>query len=160
MSMCRESLLLCCWKRVFAMTSAFSWQNAVNLCPASFCTPRPYSPVTPVISWYSTFAFQSPMRKRTSFLVLAPVLVGHHRTIQHQLFWHWWLGHKFGLLWHWMVCLGNEERSFCHFWDCNQTLHFWLFVDYEGYWISSKRFLPTVVDIMVIWVMFTHSNPF
>ena len=25
------------------------------------------------------------------------------------------------------------------------------FVDYEGYSISSKGFLPTVVDIMVIW---------
>ena len=24
------------------------------------------------------------------------------------------------------------------------------FVDYEGYSISSKRFLPTVVDVMVI----------
>ena len=24
------------------------------------------------------------------------------------------------------------------------------FVDYEGYFISSKRFLPTVVDMMVI----------
>ena len=23
------------------MTSAFSWQNSVTLCPASFCTPRP-----------------------------------------------------------------------------------------------------------------------
>ena len=23
------------------MTSAFSWQNSINLCPASFCTPRP-----------------------------------------------------------------------------------------------------------------------
>ena len=23
------------------MTSAFSWQNSVSLCPASFCTPRP-----------------------------------------------------------------------------------------------------------------------
>ena len=27
MSMCR---VLCCWKRVFAMTSAFSWQNSVS----------------------------------------------------------------------------------------------------------------------------------
>ena len=26
------------------------------------------------------------------------------------------------------------------------------FVDYEGYSISSKGFLPTVVDIMVIWL--------
>ena len=34
------------------------------------------------------------------------------------------------------------------------------FVDHDGYSISSKRFLPTVVDIMVIWVKFTHSSPF
>jgi len=59
-----------------------------------------------------------------------------------------------------MVCLGNEQRLFCDFWDCNQVLHFRLFVDYEGYSISSKEFLPTVVDIMVIWVKFTHSSPF
>ena len=29
---------------------------------------------------------------------------------------------------------------------------FWTLVDYEGYSISSKGFLPTVVDIMVIWM--------
>ena len=34
------------------------------------------------------------------------------------------------------------------------------FVDDEGYSISSKEFLPTVVDIMVIWIKFTHSHPF
>ena len=38
--------LLCRWKKLFAMTSAFSWQNSVSLCPASFCTPRPNLPVT------------------------------------------------------------------------------------------------------------------
>ena len=54
-------------KRVFAMISVFSWQNSVNLCPASFCTPRPNLPVTPGISWVPTFAFQSPIMKRTSF---------------------------------------------------------------------------------------------
>ena len=32
------------------------------------------------------------------------------------------------------------------------------FVDYDGYSISSKGFLPTVVDIMVIWVKFTHFH--
>ena len=31
-------LLFCCWKRVFAMTSVFSWHNSVSLCPASFYT--------------------------------------------------------------------------------------------------------------------------
>ena len=55
-----------CWKRVFTMTSVFSWQNHFSLCPASFCTPR--IPVTPGISWLPTFAFQSPIMKRTSFL--------------------------------------------------------------------------------------------
>ena len=34
------------------------------------------------------------------------------------------------------------------------------FLDYNGYSISSKGFLLTVVDIMVIWVKFTHSSPF
>ena len=62
------SHLLCCWKRVFAMTSSFSWQNSVSLCPALFCTSRPNLPVTPGISWLHNFAFQSPIMKRTSFL--------------------------------------------------------------------------------------------
>ena len=26
--------------------------------------------------------------------------------------------------WYWMACLGNEQRSSCHFWDCTQVLHF------------------------------------
>ena len=59
-----------------------------------------------------------------------------------------------------MVCLRNEQRSFCHFWDCIQVLHLGLFVDHDGYFISSKGFLPAVVDIMVIWVKFTYSSPF
>ena len=33
-------------------------------------------------------------------------------------------------------------------------------VEYDGYSISSKEFLPTVVDIIVIRVKFTHSSPF
>ena len=49
------------------MTSVFSWQNCISLCPASFCTPRPNFPVTPSISWLPAFTFQSPVMKRTSF---------------------------------------------------------------------------------------------
>ena len=38
---------------------------------------------------------------------------------------------------------------------------FWtLFVNYEGYFISSKVFLPTVVDIMLIWIKSAHSHLF
>ena len=65
MSMC--GVVSCCRKRGLAMTSVFSWQNSVCLCPTSFCTPRPNLPVTPGVSWLPTFAFQSPMMKGTSF---------------------------------------------------------------------------------------------
>ena len=34
------------------------------------------------------------------------------------------------------------------------------YVDHDGHSISSEGFLPTVVDIMVIGVKFTHSSPF
>ena len=53
-------------------------------------------------------------------------LIGLHRTIQFQLLQHYWLEHRLGLLGYWMVCLGNEKRLFCHFWDCTQVLHFGL----------------------------------
>ena len=46
--------LLCCWKRVLAMTSVFSWQNSVSLCSASLCAPRPKLPAIPGISWLPT----------------------------------------------------------------------------------------------------------
>ena len=48
------------------MTSVFSWQNSISLCPASFCTPRLNLPVTPCISRLPTFAFQSPIMKSGS----------------------------------------------------------------------------------------------
>ena len=61
------------------------------------------------VSWLPTFAFQSPIMKRTSFLVLVlEGLVGHHRTIQLQLLWHQKFGHKLGLLSYTMICVGNE----------------------------------------------------
>ena len=77
--------LLRCWKKVLAMTSVFCWRNSVNLCPASFCTAEPNLPVIPGISRLPNFAFQSPVMKRTSFLVLVlEGLVGLHRTVQLQ----------------------------------------------------------------------------
>ena len=52
--------------------------------------------------------------------------VGLHRTIQLQLFQHYWLGLRLGLLWYWMICLA------CRFWDCIQVLHFRLFCQLWG----------------------------
>ena len=102
--------------------------KTLSLCPASFLIPRPNLPVTPGVSWLPSFAFQSPIMKRTSFWVLVlKGLVGLHRTVQLQLLQHYSLGHRLGLWWYWMVCLGNEQRSFCRFLDCIQVLLFGLF---------------------------------
>ena len=105
------SHLLCCCKRVFAMTSDISWQNSISLCPASFCTPRPNLPVTPGVSWLPTFAFQSPYNEKGIFfgMLVLKGLVDLHRTVQLQLLQCYWLGHRLGLLWYWMVCLGNQQ---------------------------------------------------
>ena len=84
--------------------------------------------LTPGVSWLPTFAFQSPIMKRTSFGgVSLKGLVDLHRTVQLQLLQRYWLGHRLRLLWYWMVCPGNEQRSFCRFWNCIQVLHFELF---------------------------------
>ena len=46
------------------------------------------------------------------FLVLVlEGLVGLHKTVQLQLLQHYWLGHKLGLLWYWMVCTGKKQIS-------------------------------------------------
>ena len=80
-------------------------------------------PVTPGISWLPIFAFQSSIMKRNLFCVLVlEGLVGLHRTLQAQIFQHYWSGYRLGLLWYWTVCLGNEQSSFCHFWDCIQVI--------------------------------------
>ena len=78
------------------------------------------------VSWLSTFAFWSPMMKKDIFwgVLVLEGLVGLHRTVQLQLLQHSCLGHRLGLLWYWMVCLGDKPRSFCCFWDCTQVLGF------------------------------------
>ena len=75
------------------------------------------------------------------FLVLVLDLIALHRTVQ--LLWHYWSGHTLGLLWYWMVCAGNEQRSFCHFWDCTQVLHSWVRkMPWRRKWQTTPVFLP------------------
>ena len=54
----------------------------------------------------------------------------------------------------------SETRSFCHFWDCIQVLHFrlfcwlwWLLHFFLGILAYSSRY-------KLIWGKFTHSSPF
>ena len=58
-----------------------------------------------------------------------------------------------------MVCLGNRDHSVV-FEIASKYCILDSFVDHDGHSISSKGFLLTVVDIMVILVKFTHSGPF
>ena len=66
-----------------------------------FVTPRPNLPVIPAVSWLLTFAFQSPMIKRTIFFFLVLVLEGlaHKGSFSQSCFssrhvWTWELDHK------------------------------------------------------------------
>ena len=100
----------------------------------------------------SYFCSPAPYSENYVFLVLE-ALVGLPRTIQHQLLQNFSLGYRLVLLW--MACFGNRDHSvFFHL--ASEYCISDSFVDS----ISSKRFLPTVVDILVIWVKFTHSSPF
>ena len=81
------------------MTSAFSWQNSISLCPASFHIPRLNLPVTPGVCWLPTITFQSPIMKRTSFFgVSSKRFCGSYRTVQLQLLQRYWLEHRLGVL--------------------------------------------------------------
>ena len=93
--------------------------------------------------------YSSPLKwKGHLFWVLVlEGLVGLHRTVQFQLLQCYWLGHRLDLPWYWMVCLGNEQRSLCCFWDCIQVLHFrlfcwpwWLLHYFRGILAHSSRY--------------------
>ena len=88
--------------------------------------------------------------KRISFLVLVlKVFVGLYRTVQLQLLQCYWLGHK---TWITVILKGLPWRRteiILSFLKLHPGTAMDSFVDYDGY-ISSKEFLPTVVDIMVI----------
>ena len=63
--------------------------------------------------------------------------VGVHRTIQLQLLQRYWLGHRLGLLWYWMVCCENKQ-IILSFLRLHPSTAFWTLVDHDGYFISSK----------------------
>ena len=77
-------------------------------------------------------------------------LVGLHRTVQLQLLQHYWPG--IDLHYHdieWFALEMNRHHSVTFEIACKHCI-LDSFFDYDGYSISSKGFLPTVVDIMVI----------
>ena len=104
MSMCKVSHLLCCWKRVFAMTnqcvllaklcqplSCFILYSKAKLACYSrylltscFCIPVHYNEKDIFFGWGARLVLKD--------------LVSLHRTIQPQLLWHSWFWHRLGSL--------------------------------------------------------------
>ena len=77
-------------------------------------------------------------------------LVGLDRTIQHQLLQRYWSDTDLDYCdIEWFALEMNRDHSVVS----EITSKYCIldsFVDYDGYFISSKGFLPTIVDIMVI----------
>ena len=131
------------------MTSAFSWQNSISLCPASFCTPRPNLPVTQGVSRLPTFAVQSPIMKRTSFLgVISKRSCRSSQNRSTSSVTGWGIDLDYRDI-EWFALETNRDHSVV-FETASKYCISDSFTDYDGYSISSKEFLPTVVDIMVI----------
>ena len=89
--------------------------------------------------------------KRTSFGVLVikgPVRL--HGTILLQLLQHYWVGHRFGFCDPERFVLGMNRGHSVVFEIASKYRISDSFFDCDGSSISSKRFLPTVLDIMVI----------
>ena len=77
-------------------------------------------------------------------------VVGLHRTIQLQLLQHYWSGIDLNYCdIEWFALETNRDYSVV-FEIASKYCILASFVDCDGYCISSKGFLPTVVDIMVI----------
>ena len=77
-------------------------------------------------------------------------LVGLHRSVQLQLFQHYWLGIDLDYCDIEWFALEKNQNHFVIFEITSKYCISDSSVDYESYSISSKGFLPTVVDIMVI----------
>ena len=77
-------------------------------------------------------------------------LVGLHRTVQLQVLQRYWLGPRLGLCdIEWFALEMSRDHS-VFFQTASKYCISDSFVDYDGYPISPKGFLPTVVNIMVI----------
>ena len=87
-------------------------------------------------------------------------LIGFRKTIQLQLLQHYWSGHRLGLLDIECFALETNREHSVVFEIASKYCISDSFTDYDGYSISSKGFLPTLVDIMVIWIKFAYSSPF
>ena len=65
----------------------------------------------------SYFCILVPYNEKDIFFCVLVLegLVGLHRTVQPQLLQCYWLRHRLGLLWYWMVCFGKRTEIILSF---------------------------------------------
>ena len=160
MSMCRSISWVV--EKVYLLWPVCSLDQTLSLSPASFCSPRPVINLLVILgtSWLPTFAFQSPLMKMTFFCVCVHSRRCCRSSQNVQLLSHqcWSTDVDYCDV-EWFALETNCDHSVIF----ETALKYCIldsFVDYEGYSIFSKEFLPTVVDIMVIRIKFTHSRAF
>ena len=131
------------------MTSMFSWQTSISLCPASFYTPKGkfacYSRC--FLTFY--FCILVPYNEHLFWVLVLEGLVGLHRTVHFSFFSI--AGRDIDLDYcdiEWFVLKTNRDHSVI-FEMASKYCISDSFVACSGCSISSKEFLPTVVDIMV-----------
>ena len=95
------SLLLCFWKRVFAMSSELSWKTLLAFALLHFVLQ---GQICLLLQLFLNFLFLhsiSLWNGQDIFLgvLVLEAFVDLHRTVQLQLLQHYWSGHRLGLLW-------------------------------------------------------------
>ena len=134
------------------MTSFFSWQNSVSLCPASFCTPRPnllLLQVPPDFLFLHTVSYDlkdifSGVSSRRSCSIIEQFNFSFFSISGWGTDLDYCDTEQFALE-------TNQDHSVI-FKTAAKYGILDTFLDHEGYFISSKGFLPTVVDIKVIFI--------
>ena len=133
------------------MSSVFSWQIYANLSPPLFCTPRPNLltsyfciPVPydekDMFYFILFYFFDVSSRRSCRSSQNCPASASSALVVGAQT--------QITLI---LNCLPYERTEIIQFFlRSHPSTPFWTLIYYVGYSISSKGFLPTVVDIMVI----------
>ena len=133
------------------MTSAFSWQNSISLCPASFCTQAKFACYSRCfLTFY--FCIPVPYNEKDIFFVcqFQNVLQVFIELFNFSFFSVTGWGIDLDYCDIEGFALEMNRDHFVIFEIASKYCILDSFFYYDSYSISSKRFSPTVVDIMVI----------
>ena len=98
----------------------------------------------------------SPLRCKVHLFWL--LVLGLRRTVQLQLLQHYCSGHRLGLLWYWVALEMNRDHSVIFEIPSKYYISD-SFVEYDGYSICSKGFLPLgILYLNIIYIIFKYNS--